>query len=121
VHRCDIVADLFIAGFGIFAVEGVSAGKPVLSALGWWPPEIRESSLVRDCPFVDVDVEGLEGALEALITDPSRREALGRAGRRFALENCSYEATAEIWSRLIDHVWTGAPLPEMLLPRGTSR
>lgn len=116
VHRCDIVAEQFIAGFGIFAVEGVSAGKPVLSALGWWPPEIRESSFVRECPFVDVDAEGLEAALERLVTDPARRESIGRAGRRFALENCSYDATAEVWAALIDHVWRGTPLPERLLP-----
>ena len=108
VHRCDIVAEQFLAGFGIFAVEGASAGKPVLSALGWWPPEVRESELLRDCPFVDVDAEGLETALERLVRDPDRRDAVGRAGRAFAVEQCSYEATGRIWEALVDHVWRGS-------------
>jgi glycosyltransferase involved in cell wall biosynthesis len=115
VDRCDIVAEQFLAGFGIFAVEGASAGKPVLSALGWWPPEVRDSELLRDCPFVDVDAEGLEPALARLIRDPAWRDAIGRAGRAFAVEQCSYDATGRIWEALVDHVWRGAPLPEALL------
>jgi hypothetical protein len=116
MQGCDIVAEQFLAGFGIFAIEGSAAGKPVLSALGWWPPEIRSSELVRDCPFVDVDEVGLEAALEQLVTDPGRRQAVGEAGRQFAVEHCSYEATGRVWSALIDHVWNGRPLPGALLP-----
>ncbi len=116
VHRCDIVAEQVLAGFGIFAIEGASAGKPVLSALGWMPKELRSSVLMSNCPFVDVDAEGLEPALEQLVREPARREALGRDGREFALQHCSYEATARIWAALIDHVWKGGPLPEVLVP-----
>ena len=50
VHRCDIVAEQFVAGFGIFAVEGASAGKPVLSALGWWPPEVTRERVRARVP-----------------------------------------------------------------------
>ena len=121
VHRCDIVAEQFLAGFGIFAVEGSSAGKPVLSALGWWPPEIRDSRFARECPFVDVDALGLETALEQLVTDPARREEVGRAGRAFALEWCSLEATATAWTALVDHVWQDRPLPEAMLPGAERR
>ena len=116
VLRCDIVAEQFLAGFGIFAIEGSSAGKPVLSALGWWPPEIRDSRFARECPFVDVDALGLETALEQLVTDPARREEVGRAGRAFALEWCSLEATATAWTALVDHVWQDRPLPQAMLP-----
>jgi len=76
---------------------------------------VRDSALLRDCPFVDVDADGLETALERLVRDPGRREAVGRAGRAFAVEQCSYEATGRIWEALVDHVWRGAPLPEALL------
>ena len=60
---------------------------------------------------------GVEAALEQLVTKPDRREDVGRAGRRFAVEHCSYEATGRVWSALIDHVWDGVPLPPALLPR----
>ena len=117
VHRCDIVAEQFLAGFGIFAIEGASAGKPVLSALGWQPEEVRSSELMRDCPFVDIDAEGMEPALERLVRDPGTRAELGRAGRQFAVSQCSYEATSTMWAALIDHVWRGRPLPAVLVPR----
>ncbi len=121
IHRCDIVGEQFITGFGIFAIEASSAGKPVLSALGWWPPEIRSSPLVQECPFVDVDALGIEGAIEQLVTDPARRERIGRAGRKFAVEHCSYPATGAMWSALVMHVWSGAPLPESVVPRAGAR
>jgi hypothetical protein len=114
VKRCDIVAEQFLAGFGIFAIEGASCAKPVLSALGWMPEEVRQSEMMRRCPFVDVDAEGLEQSLEKLIRDPARRRALGRAGREFVLENCSYEGTGRIWSALVEHVWRGTALPREL-------
>jgi hypothetical protein len=116
VSRCDIVAEQFLAGFGIFAIEGASSGKPVLSALGWLPDEVRRSPLMRDCPFVDVDAVGIERGVAWLVRGTSRRVAVGHAGRRFAIAHCSYAATGRIWSALIDHVWTGGPLPEALLP-----
>jgi glycosyltransferase involved in cell wall biosynthesis len=116
VKRCDIVAEQFIAGFGLFAIEGMSAGKPVLSALGWMPEEVRSTELMRGCPIVDVDVEGLEQGLARLAADPGRREALGRAGRDFAIRHHSYEATGRVWSALLDHVWRGRPIPDVLRP-----
>ena len=90
VHRCDIVAEQFLAGFGIFAVEGASAGKPVLSALGWWPPEVRDSEMLRGCPFVDVDAGGFAQSLEQLVRDPGRREAVAERAAHSPVEHCSY-------------------------------
>jgi glycosyltransferase involved in cell wall biosynthesis len=114
MRRADIVADQFIAGYALFAIEGMSTGKPVLSALAWMPPEVAHTPALRACPIVDTDVSNLVDNLRALIKDPGRRHELGRAGREFVLRYHAYEPVARTWSALIEHVWSGSPLPAEL-------
>ena len=37
----DIVAEQFIRGYGLFAIESMSAGRPVVSNLNWMPEDLR--------------------------------------------------------------------------------
>ncbi len=112
----DIVADQFVAGYGLFAVEGMAAARPVLSALGWMPSDLRENHEAHGLPIVDTDRDGLLDSLRSLIEDPERRKVLGEAGRRFVLEHHSYEAVGATFDAIIRHVWSGTPLPDDLLP-----
>jgi glycosyltransferase involved in cell wall biosynthesis len=114
VRGGDIVAEQFIAGYALFAIEGMAAARPVLSALDWLPADVREDLTRRGLPIVDTDLGTLEANLRALIQDPARRKALGEAGRRFVLENHSYDAVGATWEAIIEHVWRGAPLPAEL-------
>jgi hypothetical protein len=116
VQSCDIVADQFIAGYALFAIEGMSAGKPVMSALSWMPEQLRSSPALRACPIVDTDTETLATNLRALVEDPSRRARLGLAGRQFVLDHHAYAPVSRNWAALIEHAWRGAPLPSELLP-----
>ena len=83
ITRADIVADQFIAGYALFAVEGMAASRPVLSALSWMPADVRADLDARGLPIVDADLETIEPALRRLIADPQLRRTLGEAGRRF--------------------------------------
>jgi glycosyltransferase involved in cell wall biosynthesis len=114
VRRCDIVADQFVAGYALFAIEGMSAGKPVMSALSWMPEDLRTSVALRECPIVDADVSNLAVQLRALVENPDRRAELGRAGREYVRKYHAYEPVARTWADLIDHVWAGAPVPQAL-------
>lgn len=116
VIASDIVADQFIAGYALFAIEGMAAAKPVLSALGWMPSDLRENLDARGLPILDTDRDGVLESLRSLICDPERRRDLGEAGRRFVLEHHSYEVVGAIFDAIIRHVWFGAPLPDDLLP-----
>ena len=116
VLASDIVAEQFIAGYALFAIEGMAAARPVLSALDWLPADVREDLTRRGLPIVDTDLGTLKANLRALIEDPARRKTLGEAGRRFVLENHSYDAVGATWEAIIEHVWSGAPLPAELAP-----
>ena len=107
ITRADIVADQFIAGYALFAIEGMAASRPVLSALSWLPEDVRAVLDARGLPIVDADLETLEAQLRRLIEDPARRRALGEAGRRFVIANHSYAAVGAEWDRLIRSVWAG--------------
>ncbi len=73
IYGADIVADQFVAGYALFAIEGMAAGRPVLSALDWMPDDVRDDLNARGLPIVDADLDTLEPVLRALIADPDRR------------------------------------------------
>ncbi|PZR66961.1 MAG: hypothetical protein DLM63_07765 [Solirubrobacterales bacterium] len=117
VLQADIVVEQLIAGYAMFAIEGMSAGRPVLSALSWLPDDVRADLKRRGLPIVDANVDTVTEELRALIEDPQRRRGLGEAGRRFVLDHHSYHAVGAVWEVIIQHVWGGEALPMGLSQR----
>jgi glycosyltransferase involved in cell wall biosynthesis len=115
LQQADIVAEQFIAGYGLFAIEGMSAGRPVLSTLNWLTPDLLGNLRRRGCPIIDTDLLSLKENLRALVIDPALRHTTGAASRRFAVEHHSYGAAARTWEAIIRHVWLGESLPADLL------
>ena len=113
---CDVVADQFLAGYAMFALEGMAMGKPVLSNLDSMPADVRSAKAMQACPIVDTNPERLREDLQGLIQDDTRRAQLGRAGREFVQQYHTYEATADGWEAILAHAWQGAPLPDDLRP-----
>ncbi len=101
----DIVAEQFLGGYGLFATEGMSAGKPVLSNMSWMSDDLRRQ--IADCPIVDATRETLRDRLRTLVTDPALRQQLGRESREYVLRRHSYTAIGERWAELIAAVWAG--------------
>lgn len=80
VGSVDIVVDeLCIGAHGVLAVEAMAAGKVVLTY-------IRDDLVAKyppDLPIVNVNPDTLFTRLRALLADPVRCAALGRAGRAY--------------------------------------
>jgi glycosyltransferase involved in cell wall biosynthesis len=117
---CDIVADQFLLGYGFFAVEGMAAGKPVLSNMDAIFEAVRSTEQIRTCPIVDTGPESLRDDLRRLVLDPALRASLGREGREFVRRYHSYEAIGERWEAIVQFAWSGKPLPRELAPRSQS-
>jgi glycosyltransferase involved in cell wall biosynthesis len=82
--RADIVVDQLNAGWhGVFALEAMALGKPVVSHL---KPDVVERSAeafgVR-VPIVPATAETLVDVLRPLVEDASRRHELAAAGRAY--------------------------------------
>ncbi len=112
--KSDIVADQLLIGYALFAIEGMAAGKPVLTNLSRVPEDVRGAEQVRACPVVDTDPEHVIDDLRRLVLDADERARLGEEGRRFVERFHSPDASGDAWHALIEHAWSGAPLPEGL-------
>ena len=104
--------------FGIINLEAGACETPVVaSAVGGIPEVIVDGEtgllvpveLSLTDPMLPVDPDRFErnlaGAINALMADPAAREAMGRAGRRRAVERFSWsaiaEATVELYRTLV--------------------
>jgi glycosyltransferase involved in cell wall biosynthesis len=76
--------------FGLYAIEAMAAGVPVVQPRTGAFPEIIEAT--GGGISYEGDSNALAVALEELLSDPERARALGRAGKRAALEKFSAEA-----------------------------
>jgi glycosyltransferase involved in cell wall biosynthesis len=98
--RADIVVDQLNAGWhGVFALEAMALGKPVVTHL---KPDVVERSAagfgVR-LPIVPATKETLVEALRPLVESPARRRELGAAGRAYVEQVHDVDRVAD---RLID-------------------
>jgi glycosyltransferase involved in cell wall biosynthesis len=116
IRTADIAVDQLLTGYGLFAVEAMAAGLPVISNLRWMPDAMRSAPSLTAVPIVDADESDVTARLRELVVDRDLRLRLGAESRRFALAYHSYEATRRVWVAVVEHVWNGAPLPEGLAP-----
>jgi len=108
-------ADVFctpcsLASFGMVLLEAMSAGVPVVaSRLPGFELVMRDGvhGLMVDRPG---DTHGFAAALDALLDDRRRAEAMGTAGRRRALDTFSWPVVADRLEALYDEL-LGAPQP----------
>lgn len=105
--EADVVADQFCVGsFGVFALEGLALGKPVLTYLD----QEHLGDPVFNLPLVNTHVDNLEAVLGVVAQVRELRQRLGRAGRESVARYHGLDAQAQVWDRIYRHVWRGEPL-----------
>lgn len=116
LRHADIVAEQFLVGYGLLAVEGMASGAAVISNVGWLPDEIRSHPAIKESPIVDATTDTLTDRLRELVLDPERRERLGSLGREYVLRWHADAAAAHTWQGIVDAVWKGEPVPRQSGP-----
>jgi glycosyltransferase involved in cell wall biosynthesis len=83
----DVIVDQLNAGwYGVFAIEAMALGKPVVTFLHDEAVRKTEKAFGVDVPIVNATAETLAGALRPLVESAEERRRVGRASRAFAEE-----------------------------------
>jgi glycosyltransferase involved in cell wall biosynthesis len=85
---------------GVLIEAGLS-GAPVVSTAVMGVADVVDAGKTGIIVPPD-DVDAMVEAVGALLTDPQRRDALGRAARQYCTQNFSLEVGAAVWRRLIE-------------------
>ena len=98
-------------GFSLPAVEAMASGTPIVASRAGALPEVLGSGGECADLVAPGNVEELTSAFSRLLDSPGRRQWLGTAGRRRALDVFSWESvaaqTVRVYSRAIER--TGSP------------
>jgi glycosyltransferase involved in cell wall biosynthesis len=82
--RADIIVDQLLAGwYGIFALEAMALGKPVVTYLKPDAVEQTERHFGTKVPVVSATTESLLDVLRPLVESPQLRREIGAASRAY--------------------------------------
>ena len=101
----DIVVDQLNAGwYGVFAIEAMALGKPVVTFLHDEAARRTRDAYGVDVPIVSATADTLREALRPLVADAAHRRAVGAASRAYVervhdLERVT-DALLEVYARL---------------------
>jgi glycosyltransferase involved in cell wall biosynthesis len=86
-RNADVIVDQLKAGwYGVFAIEAMALGKPVVTFLHDEAVRKTNDAFGVDVPIVNATVETLAGALRPLVESVEERRRVGRASRAYAEE-----------------------------------
>lgn len=98
-QTADIIVDqLLIGTYGVFAIEGMALGKPVVTYV---MDRMREK-LPSELPIVSADPETVYEQLKRLVCDGALRNRLGRQGRIYAETYHNYKTNAKMLEKIYD-------------------
>jgi len=83
-RRADVIVDQLNAGwYGVFAIEAMALGKPVVTFLHDEAVRLTEAAFGVDVPIVRATKETLVAALRPLASSPEERRRVGAASREY--------------------------------------
>lgn len=87
----DIIVDQILRGtYGVFTIEGMALGKPVICYLS----DEMMDNFPNDLPVISANSETIEKAIESLILDGDYRRRVGELSRAYAENYHNYKIIA---------------------------
>ena len=98
--KADIIIDqVSVGSYGVFAIEAMALGKPVITYIS----DEMKKTFPTSLPIISAGFEDMKDAIERLIDDFELRKKLGKAGREYVER---YHDTYKVTKYLKD-IYTG--------------
>ena len=107
-ERADILVEqLIFTGHGLSGLEGMASGIPTISNLEdeTYTLPMRRWSFLNECPLVSATPEDITDVLRELITNPSLRIDLGRAGREYVEKYHGLDSAQYLFENVFDYIY----------------
>ena len=110
-----LVEQIVFTGYALSAMEGFSAGLPVISNLerNDLTQVFRRYSYLDECPILSGTPENIKDRIKKLVVQPDLRKKLGEAGREYAVKYHSYSAYQFLFEKIIEKIWYNQPVDTM--------
>jgi hypothetical protein len=109
IAGADIYVDQLVFTHALAALEGITLGKVVVSALEDSPAYdlFRRYSFLGECPIVPATVDTIDCVLRDLIERQSEWPPLGRRSRAYVDRRHSSAACREVYEAIYGRIWHG--------------
>lgn len=102
--KADIIVDqISVGAYGVFAIECMALGKPVLSYIS---DEVRKS-LPNTCPIQSIEPDTIYDVLNKLSCNPDLRRNIGMQGRKYVEEYHDYTKNAKLLKDIYEGHYKG--------------
>lgn len=110
-----LIEQIIFTGYALSAIEGLSAGLPVVSNLDREDivQVFRRYSYLNECPIVSGTPENVKDIIRYLIQNPEIRNQLGQAGRKYVEKYHSYESFQKLFKQIINKIYLNQPVDSM--------
>lgn len=118
MQEVDILADQCImTGYAINSMEGMASGLPVLAnhEEEIYTRVFRRYGFLNECPILSTSPENIVDNIRVLVTNPSLRETLGKAGRKFVEKYHSFASAQYLFGSIYDKILDGKDVDLMNL------
>ncbi len=112
IGRADIYVDQLVMGYALAALEGLALGRVVVSPVDGLPATdlFRTYSYLDECPIVSAGQRTIENVLRDLIARRDEWPQISARSRTFVERRHSFDASADMFSAILDRVWLGKPV-----------
>ncbi|WP_245330804.1 glycosyltransferase [Acetoanaerobium pronyense] len=99
--KADLVIDQILAGsYGVFAVEAMAMGKPVIC----WISDFMKEQYPEDLPIISANPDTIKNTLEKLLKNRDSLKEIGNDGRKYVEKyhdvNCISKNMIEIYNKI---------------------
>ena len=119
--NADIIIDqLFVGTYGVFALEAMALGKPVITYIS----DEMKPHFPTELPILNATINNIEEKIEFLLKSPNKRRQIGEAGRLYVetyhdcvkiaqLQSKIYQGRCPVMNQIDAFYYVKSLLPEV--------